>query len=75
MAQFAKEYPDFLISQQVAGQIPWGHNMLLLDKIKSVKERLWYARKTIENGWSRAMLIIWIPLKGDLGPVTIPKHG
>jgi predicted nuclease of restriction endonuclease-like (RecB) superfamily len=30
MAQFAKEYPDFLISQQAVGQIPWGHNIILL---------------------------------------------
>ena len=26
MVQFAREYPDFAISQQVVGQIPWGHN-------------------------------------------------
>lgn len=60
MAQFAKEYPDFPISQQVVGQIPWGHNIILLQKLSSVEERLWYASKTIENGWSRSMLVIWI---------------
>lgn len=58
--KFAKEYPDFPIGQQVVGQIPWGHNMLLMDKLKSIKERIWYAKKTIENGWSRAILTIWI---------------
>ena len=42
MVQFAKEYPDFAISQQVVGQIPWGHNILLLQKITSLEERLWY---------------------------------
>jgi len=60
MAQFAKEYPDFPISQQPVGQIPWGHNMLLMDKLKSVKERIWYAEKILENGWSRAILALWI---------------
>jgi len=40
--------------------IPWGHNILLLQKIKDNDERLWYALKTIENGWSRSMLTIWI---------------
>ncbi len=50
MVQFAREYPDFLIGQQVVGQIPWGHNMLLMDKLKTIDERLWYAKKTIENG-------------------------
>lgn len=40
--------------------IPWGHNAVILEKIKTTKERLWYAEKAIENGWSRNMLEIWI---------------
>lgn len=40
--------------------IPWGHNALILEKIKSRAERLWYAQKAIENGLSRSMLTIWI---------------
>ncbi len=40
--------------------IPWGHNILLLQKIKDSNERLWYASKTIEHGWSRSMLTVWI---------------
>ena len=44
--------------------IPWGHNILLLQKIKNDNERLWYASKAIEHGWSRSMLEIWI--KSDL---------
>lgn len=40
--------------------IPWGHNIVLLQKIKDNDERLWYASKVIENGWSRSMLTIWI---------------
>lgn len=60
MVQFAKEYPDFTISQQLVGQIPWGHNIVFLQKLKSVEERLWYAKKTIENGWSRSVLLHWL---------------
>jgi len=60
MVQFAKEYSDFQISQQVVGQIPWGHNILLLQKLGSLEERIWYAEKTIENGWSRNVLLHWI---------------
>ena len=37
--------------------IPWGHQMYILDKIKDVKEALFYVHKTIENGWSRNMLL------------------
>lgn len=40
--------------------IPWGHNILLLQKLKEANERLWYASKVIEHGWSRSMLTIWI---------------
>lgn len=60
MKQFAEAYPEFSIVQHTAAQIPWGHNMVLLDRIESLDERIWYAKKTIENGWSRNMLELWI---------------
>jgi len=40
--------------------IPWGHNAVLLEKLKDHDKRLWYAQKAIENGWSRSMLETWI---------------
>lgn len=55
MAKFARE-TDLEFVQQVAAQIPWGHNMLLLDKTQSGPVRIWYMHETIENGWSRAIL-------------------
>jgi len=39
---------------------PWGHNSILLDKLKNFEERLWYAKKIVEHGWSRSILTIWI---------------
>ncbi len=56
MRSFAKAYPDEPIVQQLAAQIPWFHNCVLLDKVKNDNERLWYIQQTIENGWSRAVL-------------------
>ena len=41
---------------QAVAQIPWGHNDLILQKIKEQDKALWYARKTVENGWSRQVL-------------------
>ena len=41
-------------------QIPWGHNIVLLQKIEHRAARLWYAQQTIANGWSRSMLVHWI---------------
>jgi len=43
-----------------AAQIPWGHNMVILDKIEDQDQRLWYVQQTIKNGWSRSMLQLWI---------------
>jgi len=60
MVAFAKEYPDLSIVQQAAAQIPWGHNMLLLDRLSNLGTRIWYIQKTIENGWSRSVLLHWI---------------
>ncbi|NET62587.1 MAG: DUF1016 domain-containing protein [Symploca sp. SIO2E6] len=57
MRAFAEVYPDEQIVQQVVGQIPWGHNVRLLDYVKDPVERLWYVRATIEYGWSRTILI------------------
>ena len=37
-------------------QIPWGHHGLIMERIKVVQEALFYIHKTIENGWSRAIL-------------------
>ena len=45
---------------QAVAEIPWGHNSVLLDKVKDPAARIWYARKTVENGWSRSMLVNWI---------------
>lgn len=37
--------------------LPWGHNLVLLHKLKSPAERIWYASKTLQHGWSRAVLL------------------
>lgn len=57
MRSFAETYPDFEFVQQVVAQIPWYHNIALMEKVKSTEERLWYARQTIEQGWSRNVLV------------------
>ncbi|MEN9576350.1 MAG: hypothetical protein RL514_4205 [Verrucomicrobiota bacterium] len=59
------------IVQQLVGQfedsppdplalLPWGTNILLLEKVKDPATRLWYARKAVENGWSRTVLAVQI---------------
>ncbi|MAT39127.1 MAG: hypothetical protein CL946_05950 [Ectothiorhodospiraceae bacterium] len=36
--------------------VPWGHNMLLISKVKDMKVRRWYMEQTVVNGWSRNVL-------------------
>ncbi len=59
-------FADNSISQQLVGhsepfphiilQIPWGHNVLILQKIKELKEAAFYVQHTIANNWSRSIL-------------------
>lgn len=54
VAQFANT-PNHL-DLSVLASIPWGHHVLLLNKIQDDGERFWYMRQTIDNNWSRAVL-------------------
>lgn len=56
MRAFADAWPNEAIVQQLAAQLPWGHNMLLLDTVKASDQRVWYTRHAIEHGWSRNVL-------------------
>jgi predicted nuclease of restriction endonuclease-like (RecB) superfamily len=64
MRAFALAWPDEPVVQGALAQITWYHNLTLLEKVKEADQRLWYARSTIENGWSRDVLVHWI--EGDL---------
>ena len=63
MRKFAECWPDFEIVQQVVAQIPWRTNRMLLDKLDTQEERIWYAHKTIANGWSSTILDLQIQSK------------
>jgi predicted nuclease of restriction endonuclease-like (RecB) superfamily len=60
MRRFAETYPDMEFVKQVVSQLPWGHNIVLLNKLKDNAERSWYAKKAFENGWSRNILTMQI---------------
>ena len=60
MRAFAEAWPDAEIVQQAVGQLPWGHNLVLLTKLKAQDMRLTYAQAAIEHGWSRNVLNIHI---------------
>jgi predicted nuclease of restriction endonuclease-like (RecB) superfamily len=60
VAQMLESSPNL---QQLAAKIPWGHNILLMEKIKDLPIRLWYMQQTIEQGWSRDTLVAMIKSK------------
>lgn len=60
MLAFYREYPDESILPQAVAKLPWGHNILLIEKIKDQQKRFWYAEKCIENNWSRDVLDLQI---------------
>ena len=65
MQRFAEAYPELeAICLQPIGKlesafisITWSHNETLLDKLDDYEQRLWYAKQTIINGWSRNVLV------------------
>ena len=60
MRAFAEAWPDAEIVQQAVGQLPWGHNVVLLTRLKDPQQRLAYAQSAITHGWSRNVLNIHI---------------
>jgi len=60
MRAFAEAWPDAEFVQAVLAQLPWYHQLALLDKLTSPEARRWYAAKAIEHNWSRNVLVIQI---------------
>lgn len=60
MRAFAEAWPDNEFVQQAVALLPWGHNLVLLDKLSNADERRWYVAGTIQHNWSRNVLVMQI---------------
>jgi predicted nuclease of restriction endonuclease-like (RecB) superfamily len=60
MRALAEAWPDVSIVQQLIAQLPWGHNLRVLDRIKDRPTREWYLRAALEYGWSQDVLVLQI---------------
>lgn len=60
MRAFAEAWPDAEFVQQAAAQLPWGHHLVLLDRLGTTEQRCWYIAQAIEHNWSRNVLNIHI---------------
>ncbi|ABQ27751.1 PDDEXK nuclease domain-containing protein [Geotalea uraniireducens] len=60
MRAFAEAYTDEEKVKQLVSQLPWGHIVRLIQKVKLPEEREWYIHKAFEHGWSRDILVMQI---------------
>lgn len=60
MRAFAAAWPEPEFVQQVVAQIPWGQNVVLLDRLPDAETRRWYAEKVRAEGWSRNILTLQV---------------
>lgn len=60
MRAFAEAWPDGEFVQAALAQLPWYHQLALLDKLQTTEDRQWYAAQAVENGWSRNVLVMQI---------------
>lgn len=63
MRTFADAWPDRAIVQRTVAQLPWGSNLILLEKLSDPATRLWYAQKALEVGMGKNMLSMQIEMR------------
>ena len=57
MRQFVLAYRELPKLQQLVGELPWGHNVLIMQKVKQPEARAFYLRASAHAGWSRNILL------------------
>lgn len=60
MKIFAREFPDGPIAQQAVAQLPWGHVLQVMQRLKDPAARDFYIQQTLAHGWSRSILELQI---------------
>ena len=56
MRKFYITYGDLANLPPAVANLPWTHNFILIEKVKDIEKRIWYAEKCLENGWSKTVL-------------------
>jgi predicted nuclease of restriction endonuclease-like (RecB) superfamily len=60
MRRLYESVQEHSILQQLVAEIPWGHNLVLLNSVKNPDKRQWYIHQVIQHGWSRSVLTMQI---------------
>jgi predicted nuclease of restriction endonuclease-like (RecB) superfamily len=74
MRRFHSEYKNYPILQQLVAEIPWGHNLVILSKIKDMKAREYYINAVKEQGWTRNVLVMQIDSQAYKRHLLIKKQ-
>ena len=74
MKSFYTEYKDDDEFVQLVAQIPWKHNIILMQKIKDKNIRKWYIEKVIEEGWVESVLLYQLDTNLYMRQVESKKH-
>ena len=54
------QQPVAQISEDVFFSVPWGHHLYIISQCKDVDRAVFYLKQTVENGWSRAVLLNYL---------------
>ena len=52
------QQPVAQISEEAFFSVPWGHHLYIISQCKDVNRAVFYLKKTVENGWSRAVFYV-----------------
>ena len=74
MRRFFETYKDDANLRQLVAEIPWGHNLLIMQKAKSREESLYYIQASHQMAWSRSILLNQIKADAYQRQVEQPKH-
>jgi len=74
MRQLYLEYKDYPNLTPLVSEIPWTHNVIILNKVKEPEERAYYLRAVAEQGWSKTILTLQIESQAYQRQVLEPKQ-
>lgn len=56
MQKFYNEYKDYEKLPMALAELTWSNNYTLIERIKNIDVRMWYAKEAVKNGWSNVVL-------------------
>ena len=74
MKKFYNEYKDDAEIVQLVAQLPWTHNIILIEKVKDKTIRKWYMEQCVIEGWSKSVLVYQIDTDLYTRQVKTIKH-